>query len=648
VSGICGWIRWDGGPVREEEIEGMLRSVAHRGPDGQATWAGEGAALGHLALSITPESLVESQPLEDRDTGLVLVADARIDNRVELIPLLRGKGELQAESPSDAELILAAYRAWGPECPVHLVGDFAFAIWSPHRRLLFLARDPMGMRSLHFRTEARRFLFGTEVKQILAAPGVPDELHLPAIAAHLQGGFGSPEWTFQNGIMRLPPGNALVVEEDRLRRWRYWTPDPEVRIRYRTEDQYVDHFLELFKTSVGARLRSVHPAGLLLSGGVDSGAIAAAAGALRSDGTHEELGELRAYSFAWDALSVCDERHISGPLAKECGLPVTEIPADDAWPLRIGWEGSIDADTPFLFGHYVVLERTFERARRDGIRLMLSGDRGDLVAGMNIFDLPSLLWTGRWPTLIGELRTLARWRGRSLHRQARREGGRALRESAPYHRRSWGSLPPFRKFGRESRSALSRKGPTWLSAEMAELAREAREEAWLEPVPPLPSHAARERYRMIFTPLHMLGVEASERMHARHGQAFADPWSDRRIAEFVCQIPQRTLNQVHDEPKRLTRRAMAHLVPEHHVRAMRKIVPTPLFDRGLREKARPRIEGLLEDVRSAERGFVDPVRLRDAYRDICGDPGADSTPFWRTLTLELWLRMRETKTSTTT
>lgn len=645
MSGICGWIRWDGGPVPEEELERMLRSAAHRGPDGQATWAGEGAALGHLALRITPESLEERQPLEDRDTGLVLVADARIDNRAELIPLLRAKGELRSESPSDAELILAAYRAWGPRCPLHLVGDFAFAIWSPRPRRLFLARDPMGMRSLHFRTEADRLLFGTEVKQIVAVPGVPDELHLPAVAAHLQGGFGSPEWTFHSGILRLPPGNALMAEEGRLRQWRYWTPDPEVRIRYRSEAQYVDHFVELFKSAVGARLRSVHPAGLLLSGGVDSGAIAATASSLRADRTHEDPGKLRAYSFAWETLSECDERHISGPLAKDCGLPVTEIPADDAWPLQAGWERSIETDTPFLFGHYVILDRTFERARRDGTRLMLSGDRGDLVAGMNIFDLPSLLWTGRWPTLLGELRTLARWRGRSLHQQVRREAARTLRESAPYHRRSWGSLPPYRNSSKGSGSATSRKAPDWLSAEMAELAQEAREEAWLEPMPPLPSHAARERYRMIFTPLHMLGVEASERMHARHGQAFADPWSDRRIAEFACQIPQRILNQVQDKPKRLTRQAMARLVPERHAQDVCKIVPTPLFDLGLRDKARPYIEGLLEDLRSARRGIVDPGRLRESYQEICRDPQADATRFWRALTLELWLRFRELKTS---
>ncbi len=176
---------------------------------------------------------------------------------------------------------------------------------------------------------------------------------------------------------------------------------------------------------------------------------------------------------------------------------------------------------------------------------------------------------------------------------------------------------------------------------MADLAGEAREDAWLDPVPPFPSHAARRRFRSIFTPFHILGVEVSERVQAQHIQAFADPWSDRRIAEFACQIPQEILNRVDDEPKRLTRRATARLVPPELVRAMGKVVPTPLFDLGIRRRGRPVAESLLSDPRAAHHGFVDAAKLREAYRDLCADPGSSPAPLWRALSLELWLRVRE-------
>jgi asparagine synthase (glutamine-hydrolysing) len=636
VSGICGWVDWDRRPVVATDFEPMIGAAGYRGPDGITTWSQEGAALAHLALHSTPESVREVQPLEDAEAGLVLVADARIDNRDDLIPVLRQAGRISDRVPSDAEVILGTYRLWGDICPARLVGDFAFAVWDRRQHRLFLARDPMGMRSLHVRAGHGRFLFGTEAKQVVAAPGVSDELYRPAVAAFLAGGFGSPEWTFHVGVQRLPPGHALVARPDGSRSWRYWVPDAGTRIRYRNEDEYTDHFLDLMKGAMKARLRSVRPAGILLSGGVDSGLIAATAGWLRARGADPAIPEVRAYSFAWDRLRECDERHISGPLAEHCGIPVSEIPADDAWPLRSGWESALDPDTPFLFGHYVSLNRAARRAQEEGVGLILSGDRGDLVAGMWILDLPALFVSGRWPTLVRELRTLARWNNRSFLRQARRELRRVLPESARFHRTSWGALPPFRRF---HATPARKRGPQWLPEDVARGALEAREEAWLEPVPPFPSHAARQRHRAIFTPLHMLGVAASERMHAVRGQTFADPWSDRRIAEFACQIPQRVLNRV-AEPKRLTRRVLERLVPEHHVRAMRKIVPTPLFDLGIRDRERPRIEALLGDPVAAECGFVDRDRLNAAYQEICRNPYADPTLLWRALTLEIWLRGR--------
>lgn len=636
MSGICGWVDWGRRPVVAADFEMMIAAAAYRGPDGISTWSHGGTALAHLALHGTLESVCEAQPIEDAEAALVLVADARIDNRDDLIPVLRQAGGVRDRVPSDADLILGAYRLWGESCPARLVGDFAFAVWDRRCHRLFLARDPMGMRSLHVRAEPGRFLFGTEAKQVLAAPGVPDELDRPAVAAFLAGGFGSPEWTFHAGVQRLPAGHALVAASDRSRSWRYWVPDAGTRIRYRNEDDYTDRFVDLMKGAVKARLRSVRPAGILLSGGVDSGLIAATAGWLRSRESEPDLPEVRAYSFAWDHLRECDERHISGPLAEHCGLPVSEIPADDAWPLRAGWETALDPDTPFLFGHYVVMNRAFRRAQEEGVGLMLSGDRGDLIGGMGILDLPSLFRSGRWPTLVRELRTLARWQNRSLLHQARRELLRVLPESARINRTSWGALPPFRRF----HAPPARKtGPEWLPEDMARFALEAREQAWLEPVPAFSSHAARERYRSIFTPLHMVGLAASERMHAVRGQTFADPWSDRRIAEFACQVPQRVLNRA-GEPKRLTRHALERLVPEHHVRAMRKIVPTPLFDLGIRDRERPRIEGLLRDSVAAESGLVDGGGLSTAYQAVCRNPAADPTLLWRALTLELWLRAR--------
>ena len=202
MSGICGIINFDDKPANPDELHRMTEAVAHRGPDGCHHWQDGSVAMAHLALNITPESLGERQPLVE--AGLVLVADARIDNREVLVDQLWAKAELKDRRATDADLILAAYRCWGQECPVHLLGDFAFAIWDSARKCLFAARDAMAMRAFYYRVEPRRLLFATEVKQILAVPDVPVTIYEPAVGAYLAGLFGPLEWTFYEGITQLP------------------------------------------------------------------------------------------------------------------------------------------------------------------------------------------------------------------------------------------------------------------------------------------------------------------------------------------------------------------------------------------------------------------------------------------------------------
>jgi asparagine synthase (glutamine-hydrolysing) len=241
-------------------------AVAGSGRGGAAR--GGGVGLAHLASHVTPESVREVQPRVEGE--VVVVADARIDNRAELVAALGG---VVGSGATDVELIAAAYRAWGLESAARLVGDFAFVVWDGERRRLYAARDALGMRSLAYRVEAGRALFATEVKQILAVPGVPARIFEPAVAAFLSGRLPRPEWSFWEGIAQLAPAHAWTWEEGAgSRTWRYWDVDGGRRIRYRREEEYAEHFLELFRESVRARLRSVRPVGLLLSGGVDSGA----------------------------------------------------------------------------------------------------------------------------------------------------------------------------------------------------------------------------------------------------------------------------------------------------------------------------------------------------------------------------------------
>ena len=633
MSGVCGLISFDGTPVEPKALQKMAQAAAHRGPDGVHYWTGGNVGLAHLALNITPESVRERQPLVSEQGELVLTADARIDNREELIRTLNAKGHLTDPAPTDADLILAAYRCWGEGCAAHLIGDFAFAIWDARRKRLFAARDAMAMRAFYYRVERRRVLFGTEVKQILAAPGVPERIFEPAVGAYLSGYYGPLEWSFYEGIIQLPPAHALVADEGGHRVWRYWDVDPEHRIEYADEEEYVEHFLEIFLEAVRCRLRSAKPVGILLSGGMDSGSIASTAGwLLRQDGMVERP-EFHAYSWAFEELAQCDERHISDGIVRHYGFPVTNVPADTSWPLKDYPAHGPDQDEPQIWVYQALIERGLAVARSEGMGLVLSGDRGDLMVGDVVVDHLGWLLAGQLRMLWSQLQAHSRLRNTSLGRTAIRWLLKPFLLSAWPRGAQWALDMRLKLRSSEPPSPY----PDWVRPEFARqvgLSEIVQQNG--EPQPTTKDYARRMRYKLIFTFMHMRGMVWSERTWARFGLGFADPWSDRRLASFVMASPQWRIQRVR-ESKRIARRAMRGIMPEKVRRSVSKITLYPLYERALKEQAKDTILDLVTDSQSAARGYLDEGVLREHYQSIRrGEP--EHPCFWWTLTLEMWLR----------
>ena len=648
MSGLCGWI--DGGRSGSmdpgQAVASMMSATPYRGPDGEARWTGEGAALGHQTLHLTPESVSDPQPLVDRKRGLTLVADIRLDNRDELAGLLgisgnratptpadlgRSRQGSQSTAASDARILLAAYRRWGSDTPQKLLGDFAFAVWDSKARTLFAARDPMGMRGLFYRSSPSGFGFGTEVKQLLSLPDVQRTPFEPAVAMYLSGEAPPPGTTFWQGIEELQPGFALSVEQGVVRTWRFWAPDPGHQVRYHREQEYAEHFRELLVAAVRDRLRTRRKTGVLLSGGMDSSSIMGAAGWLK-ERSNSGFPELAALSWAFEDLTQCDERHISQGLTRHYDIPDIHVPVDRAWPLKNYPSLAPDLDEPFLFAHYEALEVSYAAARDRGIGLIMSGDRGDLVAGMSIFDFPALLRSGRWIRLLREMTLLSEARGVSRGSVIRNELLRPARIKL---------LPPgvplsrLPLLGRLANPSLP-PPPPWVTRELVDRTDLTGLRHRHRHSPTAGSHARSERHEAIFLPIHMRGVAFSERSHARFGQGFADPWSDRRLVEFVLAIPQRLLNRV-DESKRLTRMAMTGIIPGKVLGRIDKILPTPLFHRGFRQRETARVMELFNGSRAATRGWIDEQAFTSAYRDYLAS-GEHSPLHWAAVTVEMWLR----------
>ena len=249
--------------------------LEHSGPEGTGTRQDGPVGLGRTLLATTPELLIERQPFRHAESRCVIAADVRLDNREELHDALGIHRPL--DSVGDAELIIAAYLAWGEGCPNRLLGDFAFALWDGRQQQLFCARDHFGMRPFYYHHAAgKRFLIASEARAVLVSPRVPYRINKGRIADFL---VPQLEWidytsTFFEDVYRLPPGHMAVVTRDRLVTEEYWRPAPGSELGPMSDDDYREGFLEVFTRAVECRLRAPSAKiGSMLSGGMDSGSV---------------------------------------------------------------------------------------------------------------------------------------------------------------------------------------------------------------------------------------------------------------------------------------------------------------------------------------------------------------------------------------
>ncbi|WP_367171567.1 asparagine synthetase B [Halomonas sp.] len=618
----------------------MAARAAHRGPDGIHYHCEGSVGVVCLVLDSTPDGTGTCRPLLDNDHHLLFVADARLDNRGECASVSHRAGSDRA---TDAELMLGMLRHSGERGPERLVGDFAYALWDDRRRELRLARDAMGVRSLYYRVEPKRVLFATEAAQILAVNGVPRRLNENAVAWHLSGMQTPAGCVFYDGIDEVKPGEEVSVPAGQVARVRvFWRPDPEKRLRYRDEREYADHLRELLTEAVRCRLRARSPAGISLSGGVDSSTVASVAGWLH--GREAGVPAMRAYSWVFTDLPECDESDNVHRVADHFGIPVHGIPAEETCPLADEAANRPHEDDPFTSMFQPFMHRALSAASLEGVSVMFYGFRGDVMCGGNVNDVPGMLRAGRWRQARDELGALSRVMSLSSAATLRHYVFQPLiSDLLPPRVRIAGRQALQRRRGAQAGRVHHgvRAGPAARAA--AHVRDDFLGRAGLPPLEPTreaakawPRIAARHRYIHIVSPLVLRGVMYAERVAAAHGIAIADPWSDRRIAEFILACPQHYVDTA-VEVKRLARRAVEGIMPADAIRSASKVSPEPLYLDALRRQAHDTVIDLMTNSRCADLGFIDEAMLRDRFtRFVSGE--APSFELWPTLCLELWLR----------
>ena len=277
MCGMCGELRFDGQAPDETTLGRMINKLARRGPDASGQYISGPVAFGHRRLAIIDLSARSSQPMVDSTLDLVLVFNGTIYNYPELREQLWARG-YHFFSGGDSEVILKAWAEWGEDCPQHLQGVFAFAIWDVRKQQLFLARDRFGIKPLYYSITSGGVRFASTSQALLAAGGLDDAIDPVALHHHLSLHAVVPApRTLLRGLRKLRPAHSLAFSvRGKSGLKRYWQLDASSCSEQMSEWEWIEATHEVLKRAVERRrLIADVPVGILLSGGLDSSLLVA-------------------------------------------------------------------------------------------------------------------------------------------------------------------------------------------------------------------------------------------------------------------------------------------------------------------------------------------------------------------------------------
>ena len=268
---------------RRDWLSSALDVLQHRGPDGAGQWWDTTGRVGlaHRRLSIIDLSAAANQPMSDAGKDFTIVFNGEIYNFTELRTQLAAKGVVFC-TQSDTEVLLAAYREWGPDCLSRLNGMFAFALFDRQRQMLFLARDRAGEKPLFYHYVNGELRFASELKGLLADPVLPRRVDAEALDCYLSMGFVPGARCILQGFNKLPAAHAMQFDlsSGEARIWRYWQLPELEAIAFPSpahEAELLNELEALLEDAVQRQLVADVPVGVLLSGGVDSSLVTAMA-----------------------------------------------------------------------------------------------------------------------------------------------------------------------------------------------------------------------------------------------------------------------------------------------------------------------------------------------------------------------------------
>jgi asparagine synthase (glutamine-hydrolysing) len=613
MCGICGLVAGERERVPDREaVARMSGRLVHRGPDDDGLFCEGPVALAARRLSII-DLAGGHQPIASEDGSAVVVQNGEIYNFRELKRELEGRGHRFA-TDCDTEVLVHGYEEWGEGFVERLRGMFAIALWDKRRQRLLLARDRFGIKPLYYRHVDGGLSFASELKAMLEQPGFSREVDPKAVAAYLAFNSIPAPLTIFKQARKLPPGHLLAWEGGEVALRRYARPGPAGEVRSGSAAELAAELREVLDDSVRAHLVADVPVGVLLSGGVDSGGLAALASRHVSEplrtfsiGFEEEgFNELSRARLVAERYGTDHHELVLRPDAVEL-LPKLVEAFDEPF-------GDSSALPTYLVSELAVSE----------VKVALSGEGGDELFGGYYTYVADLL-----ARRIGRLAALARPLAEALPSRTDRVG---FDYKAKRFARA-AALPPLERhhgwkeiFSPQAQAELV--GPGASAWDPLDLYRERYAE----------TEGAEPLARMQDVDLGVYLVDdllvKTDRLSMAHSLELRVPFLDPKVAEFAFSLPTK-LKVRGLAKKRLLRQALAPLLPREIVHGRKQGFSIPIAA-WLRGPLQPFAREVLAPSAVARQGLLDPAAVTPILDRHCSGQEDLSRQIWGLMALTLW------------
>jgi asparagine synthase (glutamine-hydrolysing) len=601
MCGIAGICRLRGpGEISLDRLARMIGAQRHRGPDESGIYRDAWAGLGHSRLSIV-DLAGGLQPIHNEDETLWISYNGEVYNHPELRAELERKGH-RFYTHCDTEVILHLYEDKGPACVHELNGQFAFAIWDTGKKELFLARDRVGVRPLHYAVHDGELLFASEIKSIFAACDLPRRLDATALDEIFTLWTTLPGRTAFEGVRELPPGHHLLLSGGDTRIARYWTPPfhPGNELTRAPIEELRREAYRLLLDAVRLRLRADVTVGSYLSGGLDSSAVTALI-AKNFD------SRLRTFGIRFEE-QVFDEGEYQRLMVSTLDVDHRELLATNAAIAASFPDVIWHCEKPLLRTAPSPLFLLSEAVRDSGIKVVLTGEGSDeFFGGYDIFREAKVRnFMARAPDSPRRAMLLEQlypdiFRNAAAKRTGAAFFGKGLDERADplfSHRLRWDSTVRTKTFFSDDLRA--RIGPS----RVYERIREG--------LPPeFPSWPALSRAQFleisIFLGSYLLSSQG-DRVAMAHSVEIRLPFLDHRIIEFLGRVPP-AWKILGMREKHLLKRALRGVLPDAIVDRPKQPYRAPVSQPLLHAAARPYAEELLSDAELRRSGLFDPAKV---------------------------------------